>query len=132
MISPSTERKRQQLVDYIERQLKRYDAVRAVVGIGSIGAGTAREDSDIDAAVFLEPFDPYLVPEIPQFDFQRYDLQQWRAPGHDWPEPIRAELAAGWIAFDRDGEVSRLIAERTAYDDAHRLAQLDEAFNRQS
>ncbi len=151
MISPATDLKRRQLVEYVDRHLRRYDAVRAVIGIGSIGAGTAHVDSDIDVAVFLEPNDPYVVPaeaiwcpdpdtfhsiftEDPeilrtgiQFDVQRYDLRLWRAIEHDWPEAVRAELSAGWIAFDRDGEVSRLISVRTAYDDSHRLAQLDEA-----
>jgi hypothetical protein len=36
-------------------------------------------------------------------------------------------LSAGWVAFDRSGRVSELIAARTAYPDELRLARLDEA-----
>ena len=151
VMSPSTEVKRRQLEDFVERRLRQHDAVRAVIAVGSVGAGTAHEGSDIDVAVFLEPYDSYLVPaeaiwcsstdtfhsiftkdaEIQrdgiQLDFQRHDLQRWRAPEHPWPGPVRAELAAGWTAFDRDGEVSGLIADHAAYSEEHRLTQLDEA-----
>lgn len=37
------------------------------------------------------------------------------------------ELAEGWIAFDRVGAVSQLIATRTAYSDQIRMERLDEA-----
>ncbi|MEV5961609.1 nucleotidyltransferase domain-containing protein [Kribbella sp. NPDC051952] len=140
----STEVKRQQVKQFIERRLLQHDAVKAVVVIGSVAAGTAHVGSDIDVAIFLEPYDDYLVPaeaiwrqdddtfhsifsdvEGIQLDFHRYDLQRWRTA--EWSEPMRAELAAGWVAFDRDGEVTRLIAERSTYDDEHRIAQLDEA-----
>lgn len=151
MVTPSTQSKRDQLVEFVDRMLVKQHAVRAVIAIGSIGAGTAHEASDIDIAIFLDPVDLYLVPAEAiwrpsddtfhsiftedadlqsvgiQLDFQRFDLQRWREPDHEWPEPIRAELAAGWATFDRDGEVSRLIAAHAAYDDQHRLTQLDDA-----
>lgn len=39
-----------------------HPAVRAVVAVGSIATGVARPDSDIDAFVFMDPLDLYLVP----------------------------------------------------------------------
>ncbi|MDX1992104.1 MAG: nucleotidyltransferase domain-containing protein [bacterium] len=126
-------------------------AVKGVIAIGSIGSGTAHEGSDLDAVVFLDPLDLYVVPAEAiwyepddtfysiftsnedvqrdglQIDFLRLDWQQWSAPDFDWPEPRKAELSAGWIAFDRDGEIGRLVAARTTYDDQLRLARLDEA-----
>lgn len=119
--------------------------------LGSVATGTARDDSDIDVALFMCPLERYIVPaesiwrpdddtfhsivseditagpDDLQLDIHRYDLSLWRSPGHEWPEPTRAELATGWIAFDRDGEVPTLVAEHVTYDDGHRLHQLDEA-----
>lgn len=151
MGTPATELKREQLQDFIERKLAPHAAVRGVIGVGSIATGTARPGSDIDAVVFMSPLDQYLVPaesvwrprddtfhsilsddptldeEGIQLDLHRVDLGVWRDPAYDWPEPSRAELATGWIAFDRDGEVTRLISERTAYPDDLRLRILDDA-----
>jgi hypothetical protein len=117
-----------------------------VVGIGSIATGRARPDSDIDAFVFLDPLDLFVVPaefiwrpsdgtfhsifsdiEGVQFDFMRCDLAHWADPAFDWPEGYRAELADGWIVYDRDGLVAPLVAARTAYDDETRIKRLDEA-----
>lgn len=150
MATAATERKREQLLEFIDGKLAPHAQVRAVVGVGSIATGRARPDSDIDAVVFMDPFDPYLVPaesiwrpgddtfhsimaddetldrDGMQLDLHRVDLSQWRDPGFDWPEPSRAELANGWSAFDRGGEVARLIRERTAYPDDTRLRTLDE------
>jgi hypothetical protein len=47
---------------FIERELVPEPAVQAVIGIGSIVSGLARPDSDIDAIIFLDPFDWYIVP----------------------------------------------------------------------
>ena len=150
MVTESTTKKRQDLSDFIGRMLEPEPAVRAVIGIGSIAVGPARPDSDIDAVVFLDPFDPYIVPaealwcptdgsfhsifskevsEEPclRLDFLRLDLAEWADPAFAWPEPRRAELQGGWVAFDRDGSVTELIAARTAYTDEVRLAKLDEA-----
>ena len=150
MVTAATVQKRQDLKTLVERVLEREPAVQAVVGIGSIATGLARPDSDIDAVVFLDPFDWYIVPaefkwrpsdgtfhsifsreiepeENPQFDFARVDLSQWADPSHDWPEGRRAELCEGWMAFDRSGLVAELIAMRTAYTDEARTARLDEA-----
>lgn len=151
MTTPATLQKRDQLVDFVQRKLVAYAPVQAVVGVGSIATGVAHAGSDIDAVVFLEPFDPYTIPaesiwrasddtfhsiftedealerEGLQLDFKRLDLHQWRDPAFSWSEPMRAELGAGWTAYDRTGEVTRLITERTTYSDAHRLAQLDDA-----
>jgi hypothetical protein len=111
----------------------------------------ARSDSDIDAFVFMDPLDLYLVPvqsiwrpaddtfhsimsddeslgrDGIQLDLHRIDLGTWRDPGFAWPEPACGELANGWLAFDRDGEVFRLIEERTAYPEDRRQRILDDA-----
>jgi hypothetical protein len=126
-------------------------AVQAVIAVGSIASGLARPGSDIDAVLFLDPFDPYIVPaeflwdprdgtfhsiftrderiqrEGIQFDFTRFDLRAWADPAFEWPEAHRAELAEGWMAFDRAGAVSRLLQQRTGYPDDVRLSRLDEA-----
>lgn len=62
-----------------------------------------------------------------QFDFARFELAQWTDPSFEWPEGRCAELHEGWIAFDRSGQVAKLIAMRTAYTDEIRTAKLDEA-----
>lgn len=143
--------KRHEFSSFIDEVLKPHSAVQGVVVIGSLASGHARPDSDIDIVLFLDPLDPYIVPaesfwrssdgtfhsifspaahgeaEGLFLDIQRYDLRQWRDPGFDWPEGRRAELTAGWVAYDRAGEVEQLIAARTAYPDDLRLARLDEA-----
>ena len=151
MVTPATEQKRQHLLTYIESELKPHDAVKGVVAIGSLATGLARPDSDIDCIAFLDPYNDYILPaefiwlledksyhsifvedkEIHakgyQLDFTRLDLEQWADPGFEWPEGRKAELVNGWIAFDRDGGILRLIAQRTAYSDDLRIARLDEA-----
>jgi hypothetical protein len=62
-----------------------------------------------------------------QLDFDRLDLSQWADPATDWPEERRAELAAGWVAYDRSGQVAALIEARTRYSDEARMTRLDEA-----
>jgi hypothetical protein len=124
--------------------------VQAVIGIGSIASGLAQSDSDIDAIIFLDPLDWYIVPaefiwrpsdssfhsifssepeleEDIQFDCARFDLAQWADPSYKWPEERCAELYAGWLAFDRSGQVTEMITMRTAYSDKIRTAFLDEA-----
>lgn len=151
MVTAATQHKRDQLTHFIERKMAHIPAVRAVIAIGSIGAGTAHDESDIDAAVFLDPLDLYVVPAEAiwyeaddsfhsiftnnetvhrdglQVDFLRLDWRQWSDPAFQWPEPRLAELGAGWIAFDRHGEAAKLIAARTTYDDQTRIVRLDEA-----
>jgi hypothetical protein len=135
---------------FIERELEPEPAVQAVVGIGSIASGLARQDSDIDAIVFLDPFNWYIIPaefkwcladntfhsifnqasvaeKWMQFDFARLDLAQWADAFFEWPEERCAELHEGWLAFDRSGKVAELIETRTTYTDAIRTAKLDEA-----
>jgi hypothetical protein len=150
MTTPATLRKRQDLITFIERVLAPEPALQAVIAIGSVAGGLARPDSDIDAVVFLDPFDWYIVPaesywcpsdgsfhsifseeevgeECVQLDFARLDLAEWADPSYDWPEERRAELCEGWMAFERSGEVAELIATHTTYTDATRRAKLDEA-----
>ena len=135
---------------FIEHELASEAAVQAVIGIGSIASGFARPDSDIDAIVFLDPFDWYIIPaefqwreadhtfhsifsqasaaeRWMQFDFARLHLAQWADPSFEWPEGRCAELREGWLAFDRSGQVAQLIETRTTYPNAVRIARLDEA-----
>jgi len=135
---------------FIEHELVPEPTVQAVIGIGSIASGLARPDSDIDAIVFLDPFDRYIVPaefiwrpsdnsfhsifsqvseseECVQFDFARFDFTRWADWSFEWPEERCAELREGWLAFDRFGQVAELIATRTMYSDAIRITKLDEA-----
>lgn len=150
MTTIATLKKREDLMTFIRRQLISEPAVQGVVGIGSIANGSARADSDIDAIVFLDPFDWYVIPaefvwcladdtfhsifsQVPgieqctQFDFARYDLGQWAEPSFEWPEARRAELRNGWLAYDRTGTVAELIETRTTYTDSDRIARLDDA-----
>lgn len=148
-LTPATVQKREQLAYFIQRKLAHIPAVKGVIAIGSIGAGTAHTESDLDAVVFLDPFDYYVVPAEAiwheaddtyysiftnredvlqnglQVDFLRLDWQQWT--DLDWPEPRRAEIGSGWIAWDPTGEVAQLIAQKVAYPDQTRISRLDEA-----
>jgi hypothetical protein len=148
-MTPATFQKRQDLIAFVERVLAQEPAVQAVIAIGSVASGRARPDSDIDAVVLFDPHDEYIVPaefkwcpadgsfhsifedleakDALQLDFYRLALTQWADPAYEWPEGQRAELAVGWLAFDRSGQVSELIAQRTAYTDEVRVARLDEA-----
>lgn len=150
MTTPATVQKRRELAQFIAAVLAPDPAVQGVIGIGSVASGLCRPDSDIDALVFLEPFDWYVVPaefkwrpsdgsfhsifsEAPNlegaidFDLARCDLAAWSDPAFDWPEGRRAEIAAGWLAFDRAGRTAELIAARADYPAALRTARLDEA-----
>ncbi|MGE5376249.1 MAG: nucleotidyltransferase domain-containing protein [Bacteroidota bacterium] len=150
MITSATLQKRQDLMVFITHELVSEPAVQAVVGIGSLASGFARPDSDIDAIVFFDPIDWYITPAefqwsdtehtfhsifspVPatkkwmQFDFTRLNLAQWADSSFDWPEGRCAELREGWLAFDRSGQVARLIEKRTTYTNAIRIARLDEA-----
>jgi hypothetical protein len=150
MPTPATAQKRRDLMVFIERELVPEPAVQAVIAIGSLASGLTRPDSDLDAILFLDPFDWHIVPAefvwrpsdnsyhsifspapglegCAQFDFARLDLVQWRDPSFDWPEARCAEFHEGWLAFDRSGHVAELIEARTAYPDALRRARLDEA-----
>ncbi len=150
MTTPATILKRQVLSNLIELELAPEPAVQAVIGIGSIASGLARVDSDIDAIVFLDPLDAYIIPaefvwrpfdrsfhsifihepdpeKKLQFDFHRLDLTQWMDPSFHWPEGVCSELSMGWLAFDRTGIATDLIAKRTTYSDTIRNSRLDEA-----
>ncbi|MBE2219900.1 MAG: nucleotidyltransferase domain-containing protein [Anaerolineae bacterium] len=148
-MTPATEEKRQQLLKFIEQILAPEEAVKGVVGIGSMASGQMHPDSDIDAVIFLDPYDLFIVPaesiwnpadntfhsiftdkKIPnglQLDFARCHLAEWSAPAFAWPEGNRAELSVGWIAYDPSGEIAALIAQKTAYPDEIRQQRLDEA-----
>lgn len=146
-MTPETKTKREQLRQFIERVLAPETAVKGVVAIGSMASGHMTPSSDIDAVIFLDPYDLYIVPAEAiwwpeddsfhsifdesidgySFDFTRFNWQQWSDPEYAWPEAYQAELHAGWIAHDPSGDVARLITKRTAYPDEIRIARLDEA-----
>ncbi len=146
MISELTRQKGAELRQFIDAVLAPAPSVQGVVGIGSIANGLARPDSDIDAIVFLDPLDLYIAPAEAtwrptdntfhsifsdvagiQVDLQRLDLAQWSDPAFEWPEGRCGEMANGWLAYDRDDRIAKLIAERTTYDAQTRLTRLDEA-----
>lgn len=147
----ATRRKREQLLHFIRIKMASEPVVKGVVAVGSIGAGTAHDDSDIDAVVFLDPYDPYIVPaeaiwreaddtfhsiftDEPdlmnhglQMDFNRLDFNVWGAASRNWPEPMKAEIGEGWLAFDPSGDIKQLIEDKTRYDEDTRIERLDEA-----
>ncbi len=146
-MTPETEQMRAQFQQFISTVLEPETAVKGVVAIGSMATGHMTAASDIDAIVFLDPFDYYIIPAEAvwqpdddtfhsifndaivglSLDFARLSWQEWSNPAFKWPEGRRAELSAGWIAHDPRGEVAQLIRQRTAYDNDLRLARLDEA-----
>ena len=149
-MTPATREKRAQFLHFMEEVLLPETAVQAVIGIGSIATGRMRHDSDIDAILFLDPYDLYIVPveaiwlaeddsfhsifsedeliqQGLQVDFMRFNWQQWRDPAFVWPEERQSELANGWIAYDRYGEVTKQIQQRAVYPNSVRQARLDEA-----
>ena len=146
-MNPATARKRTELSRFVQQEIIPETSIQGLVVIGSVAKGIARADSDIDAVIFLEPFDLYAIPaefqwrfedgsfhgifrEVEnsiQLDFKRLHLQEWSNPTHVWPESICAELSEGWLAFDRDGYIQKLIAERTYFKDEIRQQRLDDA-----
>ncbi len=132
---------------FIQNVMISESCVQGVIVTGSVARGTARNDSDIDAVIFLEPFDLYAIPaefkwrredgtfhgifsdvkNSIQFDFMRLDLQEWSKPAHVWPESLCAGLCEGWLAFDRSGQIQKLIADRTCFRDEIRQERLDDA-----
>jgi hypothetical protein len=146
-MNPATKRKRTELSRFIHQVVIPEASVQGVVVVGSVAKGIARADSDIDAVIFLEPFDLYAIPaefkwrpddstfhgifsEVEnsiQLDFKRLDLQEWSKSTHEWPESLCSELSEGWLAFDRKGQIQKLIAERTYFNDEIRQEHLDDA-----
>jgi predicted nucleotidyltransferase len=148
-MTPATQIKRNELKAFIERVLEPAAAVQGVVGIGSIATGNMRPDSDIDIVVFFDPLDWYIIPgeflwrpsdgtfheiftddaavlkDSIALDCRRIDLQRWSDPVFVWPEARRAEFSSGWIAFDRSGRVTELIAKHTAYSENLRQSRQD-------
>ena len=149
-MNPATNSKRTELARFVQQEIIIEPSVQGVVVIGSVAKGIARADSDIDAVVFLEPFDLYAIPaefkwrpddstfhgifnEVEnsiQLDLKRLDLQEWSKSTHVWPESICAELSEGWLAFDRNSHIQKLVAERTYFSDEIRQERLDEAIVR--
>ncbi len=148
-ITPATADKRKELQYFIKEMLKPHPAVQGVAAIGSMATGRMTLTSDIDAYLFLDPFDWYIVPaefkwqlsdqsfhsiftadlveDVIQFDFARVALPDWESPDFELEEGQKHELAAGWLAYDRSGRVKELISRFKVYDEGVRLARLDEA-----
>lgn len=136
---------------FVRQMLQADTAVKGVIGIGSMATGTMRPGSDVDAAVFLQPFDYFVVPAEAIWDplrhsfhsifsedtflrenglvldLLRLDWAQWAAPEFVWPEGDRAAFSTGWLVYDRDGDLAPLIAQKTFYPADVRLARLDAA-----
>ena len=149
-MNPATKRKRTELSRFIQQEVIPETSVQGVVVIGSVAKGIARADSDIDAVLFLKPFDLYAIPaefkwrfddrsfhgifrEVEnsiQLDCKRLDLQEWSKAAHVWPESLCAELSEGWLAFDRHDQIRKLILERTCFSDEIRQERLDDAIVR--
>jgi Nucleotidyltransferase domain len=146
MPTPATITKRQELLAFIEQVVRPIKPVAGIVAIGSLANGTARADSDLDLVAFLSPFDAYALPAEAiwrasdqsfhsifqpidglQIDIHRVGLDVLIASGGTMPEGRRAELATGWLAFDRADMLAPLLAEWTRYDDATQITRLDEA-----
>jgi hypothetical protein len=146
-MNTTTQQKKAEVQRFIQQEVLPEPSVRGIVVIGSVAKGIAQADSDIDAVVFLEPVDLFALPaefkwrpedgsfhgifsdvkDSVQFDFHRVDLHEWRKPTYVWPESICAELSEGWLAFDRDGTIQELIAERTIYREETFREGLDDA-----
>jgi predicted nucleotidyltransferase len=142
-----TKQKRADISRFIQQEMIAEPSVQGVVVIGSVAKGTAQPDSDIDAVVFLTPVDLFAIPaeckwkpdegtfhsifsdvsNAIQLDFHRFDLKEWSKPTYVWPESICAELSEGWLAFDRHGDIQKLIAERICFSDDLRQERLDDA-----
>ena len=56
-MNTATKRKRTELSRFIRQVVIPEPSVQGVIAIGSVAKGIARANSDIDAVVFLEPFD---------------------------------------------------------------------------
>ncbi len=143
----ATKRKRTELLAFIRREVIPESSIQGLVVIGSVAKGIARADSDLDAVVFLDPFEPYAIPaefkwrpvdgtyhgifshveNYIQLDLKRLDLQEWSKPTHVWPESLCAELSEGWLAFARNNFIHELIAERTCFTDEIRQERLADA-----
>ncbi len=136
-------RKREQLENYIHTELEGHPGVRGVVLTGSVATGDAREDSDIDITVFLNPFRKDIMPhefiwdpktreyfsiwdEHPgvQIDAKRLDLEKERR--REWKEAEKSELAEGIIIFDREGQIRELLNDKLVYPEKLRLDRLIE------
>ncbi len=150
MTTQHTTRKRDALRLLVDRLLAPEPAVQAVAAVGSVATGCARADSDIDAIVWLEPFDPYVVPaefiwrpsdgtfrsifstqpetdDDAQFDLRRVDLAAWRDPNTSWPDGLLAELSDAWWVYTRNPEVRDFLAKRIAYPEELGRRRVDEA-----
>jgi hypothetical protein len=147
--SPS-QYKLRQLELFVSRICEPEECIQAVMAIGSVAAGRAGPESDIDAIIFMDPLDLYAVPaesvwspddgsfhgifspearhsDSVQLDLLRLDLGLWQATGYEWPEPRLAELASGKVVFDRHGAVGALIQKRSHYAEKTQRQKLYEA-----
>lgn len=148
-ISPATRAKRTALQTFIDRHVVGRDEVKAIVVYGSVANGAAVADSDVDAIVFMDPLDHYLLPaeaiwnpqddsfrsifgsalghDELQLDLMRVDWRAWADPGFHCPDDVRARLSVVWVAFERDGyDAASIIRRVTTMTDDQQQALLDE------
>jgi len=105
-MTPETEQRRKEFQQFIEQVLAPETAVKGVVAIGSMATGHMTPVSDVDAVIFLDPFDLYIVPAEARWrasddtfhsifdesvdglpvDFLRLNWKQWSDPEFTWPE----------------------------------------------
>ncbi len=146
-----TQERRALFQQFVQQMLQADTAVKGVIGIGSMAAGSMCPDSSAEAVVFLHPFDYFVIPAEAiwdplthrfhsifsedsflrenglKLDLLRLDWAQWAAPEFVWPEGHRAAFSTGWLVYDRDGDLAPLIAQKTTYPADVRLARLDAA-----
>ena len=149
MATPATETKRRDLRLVIDTFIEPEITIEGVVAVGSVATGAASANSDIDAIVFMHPIDRYIIPAESiwcpwdntfhgifvldqriqkdgiHLDLEFLDYRTWSDEQYDWPEEHCSGLSESWIAYDRHGNIAKLIADRTTYDDETRLARLD-------
>ena len=144
-MNAETQQKRRELSKFIHQIVEPDLAIQGIIVIGSVAKGIARSDSDIDAVVFLDPYDLYAVPaeskwesetgifqgisrhapNALQLDFKRVSLVEWSKPDFTWSDTLCAELSEGWLAYDRHNEIGPLVSQRTKYTDENRQERLD-------
>lgn len=149
-ISAAAAEKRRALKGFIERHVIHREVIRAIVVYGSVANGAAVAESDVDAIVFMDPVDPYLLPaeaiwnphddsfrsifssetrpDDLQLDFKRVSWGEWASPSFTCPDVVRAHLDTTWVAYCRDGYDPVTVIERiTTMTDDQQLHLIDEA-----
>ena len=146
--SAATHALRVRFEKFVRRHLDR-PHVAGVAVVGSVATGEARPDSDVDAYVFLDRDDPWLVPaeaiwveaddtfhsifaDDPavesvglQVDLHRLSPGQWHN-SFSWPELMMCELQDAWWIRGRP-ELARLVEDRITMPAQLRRDRVDRA-----